>query len=73
LSAQAYEEFLHLQASLEQMQYDENSADAWTMIWGDRYSSCRFYAHAFCGVEAHPYYKVPRNRIVPRGLNSLLG
>ena len=32
--------------------------DAWTMIWGHKYSSHRFYSYAFSWVETHPYYKV---------------
>lgn len=39
------------------MTYDDTSDDAWSPIWGDKYTSRRFYAHVFSGVEAHPYYK----------------
>ena len=43
---------------LVQLQYDDTAVDAWTMIWGDKYSSRQFYSYAFSWVETHPYYKV---------------
>ena len=58
LSTQAHDELLHLQDRLVQLQYDDTAVDAWTMIWGDKYSSHRFYSYAFSWVETHPYYKV---------------
>jgi hypothetical protein len=57
LSTQAYDELLHLQNDLDEFEYDDNSIDSWSPIWGAKYTSQRFYAHVFSNVEAHPFYK----------------
>lgn len=68
LSAQAYEELLQLQEYLEQFDYDDMAQDTWSMIWGDKYSSRRFYAHAFSvsGVEAHAFFVLWKAQCTPR-------
>lgn len=58
LSAQAHEELLLLQDRLQNIPYDDSEADIWTPFWGSKYSSRRFYAHAFSGVDSHPVYKM---------------
>jgi hypothetical protein len=57
LSTQAHEELILLQNYLEDVEYDESTADSWSPVWGAKYSSRRFYAHVFSNVEAHPFYK----------------
>jgi len=57
LSTQAHEELLQLQSYLEDIEYDGSAADVWSPIWGAKYSSRKFYAHVFSGIEAHPFYK----------------
>lgn len=58
LSTQAYGELLQLQEYLEQLHYDDTARDDWSMIWGEKYSSRRFYMHAFNGVHAHPIFRI---------------
>jgi hypothetical protein len=67
LSTQAHEELLSLQDYLHNIPYDEDGADSWTPTWGPKYSSRRFYAHAFSGVETHPVYKMLwKSKCTPR-------
>jgi hypothetical protein len=67
LSTQAHDEFLLLQSYLEDIEYDENTADSWSPVWGAKYTSRRFYAHVFSSVEAHPFYKALRkSSCIPR-------
>jgi hypothetical protein len=58
LSAQAHAELLLLQDRLQNIPYDDSDADIWMPFWGSKYSSRRFYAHAFSGVDSHPVYKM---------------
>lgn len=67
LSAQAYEEFELLQGQLQGMNYDENGIDKWTPIWGNKYSSRRFYSYIFDAIEAHPVFKkIWKSKCTPR-------
>ena len=48
LSDQAWSELLALQNDIQQINFDENSVDTWTFIWGNsQYTSSRFYRLAF--------------------------
>jgi hypothetical protein len=58
LSAQAHAELLLLQDRLQNIPYDGSDADIWMPFWGSKYSSRRFYAHAFSGVDSHLVYKM---------------
>lgn len=58
LSVQVYDELLLLQSHLEGIEYDDSSVDTWSWTWGIWYTSRQFYAHAFSGVEACPFYKM---------------
>jgi len=58
LSTQAYEEMMDLQNHLVTLEYDDSTADFWTMLWGPQYSSWRFYNHVFSGMASTPYFKV---------------
>lgn len=67
LSDQAWEELESLQMHLQNLPYDQNSSDKWTPVWGNKYSSRRFYAHIFSAVDAHPVYRmVWKSRCTPR-------
>jgi hypothetical protein len=67
LSTQAHDEFLLLQSYLEDIEYDENTADSWPPVWGANYTSRRFYAHVFSSVEAHRFYKALwKSSCIPR-------
>jgi hypothetical protein len=57
-SNEAYAEFVSLQEELQIMEYDEEGVDNWSPIWGDRYSSKRFYSYAFKELDAHPIFKI---------------
>jgi len=52
LSTQAYEEMMDLQNHLVTLEYDDSTADFWTMLWGPQYSSRRFYNHVFSGFDS---------------------
>jgi hypothetical protein len=41
LSTQAYDELLHLQNHLDEFDYDDNSIESWSPIWGAKYTSLR--------------------------------
>jgi hypothetical protein len=58
LSEQALDELENLQAQLQDFPYDQESDDQWTPIWGNRYTSRRFYSNAFNTMEAHPIFKI---------------
>jgi hypothetical protein len=58
LSVQAHEELELLQDQLQDLSYDEFGTDRWTPMWGDRYTSRRYYAHVFSSIEAHPIFKI---------------
>jgi hypothetical protein len=45
LSQQALHELEDLQAQLQILSYDEDAKDCWTPVWGNRYTSSRFYSH----------------------------
>jgi hypothetical protein len=67
LSTQACDELLLLQNCLRGITYDDTTADSWPPVWGAKYSSRRFYAHAFSGVEAHQCFKmVWKSSCIPR-------
>jgi len=57
-SNEAYAEFVSLQEELQIMEYDEEGVDNWSPIWGDKYSSKRFYSYAFKELDAHPIFKI---------------
>jgi hypothetical protein len=57
LSSQAHDELTLLQNYLEDIEYDDSTIDSWTPVWGNKYTSQRFYAHVFSYIEAHPSYK----------------
>lgn len=64
LSIQVHEEMQHLQSHLEAMPYDDSCPD---IDLGANYYSKRLYAHAFSGVEAHPFFKkVWKSHCTPR-------
>lgn len=58
LSQEALDELESLRARLQVLPYDQSSQDHWTPIWGNSYTSCRFYAHIFSAMEAHPVFKI---------------
>lgn len=67
LSQQAYEEFEALQVRLQTTRYDENETDKWTPIWGNAYTSQRFYSQAFANLAAHPIFRmIWKSRCTPR-------
>lgn len=67
LSVQALEELESLQNQLQQREYRPQDDDKWLPIWGSKYTSNKFYKHAFRGVEAHPIYKkIWKSRCTPR-------
>jgi len=67
LSAKAFEELESLQAQLQTMPYDDSNANSWAPIWGNKYSSRRFYHQVFSQVEAQPVFKVIwKSRCTPR-------
>ena len=57
LSQQAFQEFEDLQARLQLIPYDDTAIDQWVPIWGNKYTSRRFYSHIFSNVQAHPIFK----------------
>jgi hypothetical protein len=67
LSTQAHDELLNLENLLQAIEYDDTIPDAWSPIWGSKYSSRRFYTYVFSDVEAHPSYKALwRSGCIPR-------
>lgn len=58
LSQQAYAEFVDLQNRLQNLPYDDTATDRWSPVWGNRYTSQRFYQHVFQEVDAHPIFKI---------------
>ena len=67
LSQQAYDEFQLLQSRLENLPYDDNTTNKWAPIWGNMYTSHRFYWHVFSEVDAHPIFKIIwKSRCTPR-------
>jgi hypothetical protein len=67
LSEQALDELEALQEQLRETQYDQEGTDRWTPIWGNTYTSRRYYSHVFSGIEAHPIFKVVwKSRCNPR-------
>jgi len=74
LSAEVFEELENLQAQLQILPYDDSNADSWAQIWGNKYSSRRFYHHAFSQVETHPIFKVIcKSKCTPQVSSSLYG
>jgi hypothetical protein len=57
LSHQAFEELEQLQQHLQGIQYDENSQDTCMPVWGNVYTSKRFYSYVFEEFEAHPIFR----------------
>jgi hypothetical protein len=43
LSTQAYDELLLLESYLEDIEFDENTSDSWSSLWGSKYTSRWFY------------------------------
>jgi hypothetical protein len=73
LSQQALHELEDLQAQLQIMSYDEDAKDCWTPVWGNRYTSSKFYSHVFNNIDSHPIFKaVWKSRYTPVS-NFLLG
>jgi len=67
LSQQAHEEFQHLQNRLQNLPYNVTAMDHWAPVWGNRYTSRRFYHHIFSNIETHPIFKfVWKSRCTPR-------
>jgi hypothetical protein len=67
LSEQALDELENPQAQLQDFPYDQDSEDQWTPIWGNRYTSRRFYSNAFNTMEAHPIFKIVwKSRCTPQ-------
>lgn len=58
LSVHALQELDLLQEQLQELDYDETSKDSWKPVWGDKYTSRRFYSQVFDPIEAHPIYKI---------------
>jgi hypothetical protein len=58
LSQQALEDLQHLLAHLQGIPYDEHSQDCWKPIWGNDYTSRKFYKYIFDTIEAHPIFKL---------------
>jgi hypothetical protein len=49
------------------MSYDEDAKDCWTPVWGNRYTSSKFYSHVFNNIDSHPIFKaVWKSRCTPR-------
>ena len=57
LSTQATEELELLQLHIQNIAYDDDTADHWQPVWGPEYSSRGFYKHVFSTVESHPIFK----------------
>jgi hypothetical protein len=67
LSTQALEELELLQDQLANMTYDQDTKDRWSPVWGNKFTSRKFYTHVFKEVEAHPIYKIIwKSRCIPR-------
>jgi hypothetical protein len=67
LSHQALQELEQLQTHLQNTPYDENSADCWVPIWGNEYTSKKFYSYVFRAVDAHPIFQLMwKSRCTPR-------
>lgn len=67
LSQEALDELIDLQAQLLSTPYDHNSIDAWKLIWGNRYTLRKCYAHVFGNMQAHPLFKIIwKSRCTPR-------
>jgi hypothetical protein len=67
LSPQASEELEMLQWQLANMPYDQEAVDKWIPIWGNKYTSQKFYSYVFQAIQAHPIYKtVWKSRCIPR-------
>ena len=47
-----------MQAQFQDLPYDVDAADRWIPIWGNQYTSRRFYSEVFKNMEAHPVFKV---------------
>ena len=57
LSQQAMEELDHLQIELQNVPYDENAKDQWQRLWGNDYTSKKFYNHTFSNIQTPPIFK----------------
>jgi hypothetical protein len=67
LSTQALEELELLQDQLANMAYDQDTKDRWSPVWGNKFTSRKFYTYVFKEVEAHPIYKIIwKSRCIPR-------
>jgi len=62
LSQQAFEELETLQAQLQDIPYDR-----WIPVWGNTYTSQRFYSQVFKNMDTHPIFKIIwKSRCTPR-------
>ena len=67
LSQQAFEELETLQAQLQDIPYDEDAVDRWIPVWGNTYTSRRFYSQVFKNMDTHPIFKIIwKSRCTPR-------
>jgi len=71
LSQQAMEELDHLQIELQNVPYDENAKDQWQRLWGNDYTSKKFYNHTFSNIQTPPSRSGSHS--VLQGSNSSLG
>ena len=58
LSQQAFEELETLQAQLQDIPYDEDAVDRWIPVWGNTYTSWRFYSRVFKNMDTHLIFKI---------------
>jgi hypothetical protein len=67
LSHQAHEELQQMQDHLQNVRYDENELDRWTLVWNRDYTSKKFYSHVFQAFATHPIFKeVWKSGCMPR-------
>jgi retron-type reverse transcriptase len=57
-SEEAFSEFENLQMQLGSIEYDQEGVDTWKPIWGDTYTSNKYYTYVFKGMESHSIFKV---------------
>ena len=58
LSQQAMEELDQLQNELQNVPYDENAKDQWQPLWGNEYTSKKFYNLVFSNLPTSPILKM---------------
>jgi hypothetical protein len=67
LSEQAFEELETLQAQLQDIPFDDNATDSWVPVWGNTYTSRKFYSQVFKNMEAHSAFQIIwKSRCTPR-------